>query len=141
MDFGQTDDGDENEQTDNKDPFSPTTKKSLAGGLIGLASADTTGEGHTPKKEEQPKDQEYDDPTRNLNQDKKLTPGEIEEPKEHGWDHRDKGDQGDPTNLHKDGKGNVYQKPKGGNCYGDPIGVNLNDLFFTALPAGGKYLN
>jgi hypothetical protein len=30
----------------------------------------------------------------------------------------------------------VYEKPKGGGGYGEPIGINLNNLFSTP-PAGG----
>lgn len=77
-----------------------------------------------------------EDPDRNPSQDKKLTPGEIEKLKEKGvWDHHDK-DFGSRFDLYKDRKGNVYEKPKGGLGPGDPIGINLNNLFSTP-PAGG----
>jgi hypothetical protein len=65
---------------------------------------------------------------RNPKQDKQLSPGEINKLKENGWDHSDKGKRGGRTDLYKDREGNVYQKPKGGNGPGEPIGVNLNDL-------------
>jgi RHS repeat-associated protein len=65
---------------------------------------------------------------RNPAQDKPLTKGDIEKLQENGWTHRDKGDNGGKTDLYKDKQGNVYQKPKGGNGPGEPIGVNLNDL-------------
>jgi len=80
---------------------------------------------------------------RNPNQDKKLTPGEIEVLEEKfDWNHRQKGDHGGQTDLYKDKQGNVYQKPKGGNGFGEPIGINLNNLPFSspagsAPPAGG----
>ncbi|MBN9299939.1 MAG: hypothetical protein J0I41_23255, partial [Filimonas sp.] len=74
----------------------------------------------------------FEDPDRNPNQDKMLSPGEIELLKEHGWDHRDKGDHGGQTDLYKDKKGNVYQKPKGGKGYGEPLGINLNHLPATS---------
>jgi RHS repeat-associated protein len=68
---------------------------------------------------------------RNPKQDRKLTPGEIELLKKHGWDHRDKGTNGrggSKIDLWKDQAGNVYEKPKDGSGEGEPIGVNLNDL-------------
>ena len=81
---------------------------------------------------------EIDDPTRNPAQDKKLTPDEIEKLKEHGWDHsnKPKGRNAPAIDLYKDRKGNVYEKPQGGNGYGVPIGININNLFSTP-PAGG----
>ena len=70
----------------------------------------------------------YNDPNRNPLQDKKLTPSEIELLKKHGWDHSMKGKNGGQTDLYTDKKGNIYQKPKGGTSYGEPIGMNLNNL-------------
>lgn len=72
-------------------------------------------------------------PDRNPKQDKKQTPGDINKLKEHGWDHGAKGTNGGPTDLWKDKDGNVYQKPKDGTGYGEPIGVNLNDLEKAAV--------
>jgi len=99
-------------------------------------AGDAGGDDGGKKKKGETGGSAIDDPTRNPNQDKKLTPGEIEKLKEHGWDHRDKGDHGGQIDLYKDKKGNVYEKPKGGGGYGEPIGINLNDLF-SAPPAGG----
>jgi len=65
---------------------------------------------------------------RNPSQDKKLTPGEIEKLKEHGWDHSDKGVRGGRRDLYKDRDGNIYEKPKGGVGEGEPIGINIKDL-------------
>jgi RHS repeat-associated protein len=94
--------------------------------LFSSVGSDTTGNNNNNDKKES--EDEFDDPGRNPKQDKMLSPGEIEKLKEHGWDHRDKGDHGGQYDLYKDKKGNVYQKPKGGAGYGDPIGINLNQL-------------
>lgn len=84
----------------------------------------------------------YNDPNRNPNQDKPLTPWEIQQLQKNGWDHRFKGDHGGQTDLYKDKKGNVYQKPKGGVGYGEPIGVNLNNLYLKgAISAMGSMVS
>jgi hypothetical protein len=97
------------------------------------------GEGGGKKKGETG-GSEIDDPNRNPNQDKKLTPGEIDILKKHGWDYSQKPrGSGGQVDLYKDRKGNVYEKPKGGDGYGEPIGINLNNLIpnFSTPPAGG----
>jgi hypothetical protein len=101
-------------------------------------TADGDGGGPGKKKKGETGGGAIDDPTRNPNQDKKLTPGEIEKLKENGWDHsnKPKGRNAPAIDLYKDRKGNVYEKPQGGSGYGEPIGYNLNNLFSTP-PAGG----
>ncbi|PUZ19584.1 toxin 33 [Chitinophaga costaii] len=99
-------------------------------------AGDAGGDDEGKKKKPETGGDATEDPTRNPSQDKKLTPGEIEKLKEKGvWDHHDK-DFGSRFDLYKDRKGNVYEKPKGGLGPGDPIGINLNNLFSTP-PAGG----
>lgn len=99
-------------------------------------AGDAGGDDGGKKKKGETDGGSTEDPNRNPSQDKKLTPGEIEKLKEKGvWDHHDK-DFGSRFDLYKDKKGNVYEKPKGGLGPGDPIGINLNNLFSTP-PAGG----
>jgi RHS repeat-associated protein len=59
-------------------------------------------------------------------QDKKVTDREL---KEAGIDaHGEKrGQKG--TDIYKDREGNLYEKPKGGRGPGDPLGINIKDLF------------
>ncbi|MBS1948774.1 MAG: hypothetical protein JST47_13505, partial [Bacteroidetes bacterium] len=87
-------------------------------------------DGSKKKKSETGGGDTHNDPDRNPNQDKKLTPGEIEKLIKHGWDHsnKPKGRNAPAIDLYKDRKGNVYEKPKGGSGYGEPIGINLNNL-------------
>jgi RHS repeat-associated protein len=66
--------------------------------------------------------------TRSWQQDKLLTPGEIDKLKKNGWDHSDKGKRGGRSDLYKDKDGNIYQKPKGGNGPGEPTGINIKNL-------------
>jgi len=63
---------------------------------------------------------------RNPAQDKILTNKDIKELKSRGHDPHDiKPDPPSRYDLYKDGKGNVYIKPKGGNGPGDPTGIRL----------------
>ncbi|MFD4356101.1 polymorphic toxin type 33 domain-containing protein [Nocardia sp. NPDC058518] len=64
--------------------------------------------------------------TRNPAQDKILTDKDIRELKSRGHDPHDvKPDPPSRYDLYKDGKGNVYIKPKGGKGPGDPTGIRL----------------
>ena len=65
-----------------------------------------------------------------LNEDKKLTPGEIKELKGKGIDPEDlKGGRATgKLDLFKDRKGNIVIKPKDGSGPGEPTGININDL-------------
>ncbi|MFF5032250.1 alcohol dehydrogenase catalytic domain-containing protein [Nocardia salmonicida] len=64
--------------------------------------------------------------TRNPAQDKILTDKDIMELKSRGHDPHDvKPDPPSRYDLYKDGKGNVYIKPKGGKGPGDPTGIRL----------------
>ena len=66
--------------------------------------------------------------SKNWRDHKKLSPGEIKQLERNGWNHREKGRHGGQRDLYKDKEGNVYEKPKGGNGPGEPIGVNLKEL-------------
>ena len=105
--------------------------------VVNNQNGDGGGDREKKKKSETGGDA-IDDPTRNPNQDKKLTPDEIEKLKEHGWDHsnKPKGRNAPAIDLYKDRKGNVYEKPQGGSGYGEPIGININNLF-SSPPVGG----
>jgi len=65
-----------------------------------------------------------------LNEDKKLTPGEIKKLKGKGIDPEAlKGGKGTgKLDLFKDRKGNIKVKPKDGSGPGEPTGININDL-------------
>jgi hypothetical protein len=54
-----------------------------------------------------------------------LSDFEIEQLKEHGWNHHEK-DYGGEVDLYKDKSGNVYEKGKGNVGPGEPIGYNIN---------------
>ena len=111
------------------------------GSSIGHAGVDTSGNGNVNQKKSETEHEELEDPNRNPNQDKKLTPGEIEKLKKNEvWNHRDKGDHGGQFDLYKDRKGNIYQKPKGGDGYGEPIGVNLNNLITQPVVKTGMWV-
>ncbi|MEV6063711.1 polymorphic toxin type 33 domain-containing protein [Nocardia asteroides] len=63
---------------------------------------------------------------RNPAQDKILTDKDIKELKSRGHDPHDiKPEPPSRYDLYKDGKGNVYIKPKGGKGPGDPTGIRL----------------
>lgn len=71
---------------------------------------------------------------RNWRQDRRLSDGEIdalkrgdENPEKLKGDTmgREKVGQFD---LYKDREGNIYVKPRGGQCEGEPTGVNINDF-------------
>jgi hypothetical protein len=96
----------------------------------GLAGCDCPNPPCENEKAEPDSDNKVDEENtdRNPSQDKKLTPGEIEKLKEHGWDHSDKGKSGGKRDLYKDQYGNIYEKPKGGIGDGEPIGININNL-------------
>jgi hypothetical protein len=49
----------------------------------------------------------------------------LEEAGHHPHDEKQGGSR---TDLYKDRKGNVYEKPKGGAGPGEPLGINLNNL-------------
>jgi RHS repeat-associated protein len=120
-------DDDKSQQTD-------ITSQNKNNGNKGGKDGDHDGGGK--KKKGESGGETFEDLTRNPDQDKKLTPGDIDKLKEHGWDHSDKGDHGGQTDLYKDQKGNVYQKPKGGSgVMGEPIGINLNNLFTNTVKA------
>ncbi|MFC4126262.1 polymorphic toxin type 33 domain-containing protein [Nocardia rhizosphaerae] len=64
--------------------------------------------------------------SRNPAQDKILTDKDIKELKSRGHDPHDiKPEPPSRYDLYKDGKGNVYIKPKGGKGPGDPTGIRL----------------
>jgi uncharacterized protein RhaS with RHS repeats len=65
-----------------------------------------------------------------LNEDKKLTPGEIKKLKGAGIDPEQlKGGRSTGRlDLFKDRKGNIIIKPKDGSGPGEPTGININDL-------------
>jgi uncharacterized protein RhaS with RHS repeats len=65
-----------------------------------------------------------------LNEDKKLTPGEINKLKGRGIDPEQlKGGRSTgKIDLFKDRKGNIIIKPKDGSGPGEPTGININDL-------------
>ncbi|MFF0541293.1 polymorphic toxin type 33 domain-containing protein [Nocardia thailandica] len=64
--------------------------------------------------------------TRNPAQDKILSKDDIKELKARGHDPHDiKPEPPSRYDLYKDGKGNVYIKPKGGKGPGDPTGIRL----------------
>jgi RHS repeat-associated protein len=101
---------------------------SLAGGNF-LEGAITAGLVHGLNQMMHEATMNDGDEERNPAQDKKLTPGEIKKLKDYGWNHRDKGDHGGQTDLYRDpSTGEVYQKPKGGRGYGEPIGINWNEV-------------
>jgi hypothetical protein len=82
---------------------------------------------------------EIDDPSKeNAHTDqKKLSKSEVAKLKEKGlWDHSEKGKGGSRWDLYKDKKGNIYQKLKGGSKQGEPIDVNINDVYDFAQVAG-----
>jgi len=89
-----------------------------------------TDSGGDKKKKSEGNGSEFNDPSRIPEQDKKLTPDDIQKIKDKGWDHsqKPKGRNAPGIDLYKDRKGNVYEKPKGGGGYGEPIGINLNTL-------------
>lgn len=70
---------------------------------------------------------------------KPLTKGEIEKLKRNGWSHSDKGKRGGLHDLYKDRKGNIYQKPKGGLGYGEPINENIRNLTIIGAVGTGIY--
>jgi hypothetical protein len=81
------------------------------------------------KAEQEYEDEHHECPLeRNPSQDKPLTSRDINRLKKAGYDpHRIKqGDAG--SDLYKDRKGNVYEKPKGGAGSGEPLGINLKEL-------------
>ena len=62
-------------------------------------------------------------------QDKKLTPQDIEKLKKNGWDHSDKGKGGGKKDLWYDPKsGNIYEKNKQGVGAGESTGFNMRDI-------------
>jgi len=65
-----------------------------------------------------------------LNEDKKLTPGEINKLKGAGIDPEElKGGKATgKLDLFKDRKGNIIIKPKDGSGPGEPTGININKL-------------
>ena len=65
-----------------------------------------------------------------LNEDKKLTPGEIKKLKGKGIDPEalKGGKATGKLDLFKDKKGNIKIKPKDGSGPGEPTGININDL-------------
>jgi hypothetical protein len=67
---------------------------------------------------------------RDWRQDKLLTPNEIDQLKQAGVDiHKIKGKRSaSKKDLYKDGDGNVYVKPKGGQDPGEFTGFNLRTL-------------
>ena len=66
-------------------------------------------------------------PDRNPKKDKKLSDKEAQGMKEQGDDPHELKDYDSKKDLFKDKKGNVYIKPKKGNGFGEPTGINLND--------------
>ena len=70
------------------------------------------------------------DAERNPKQDKKLTPGEIKKLKEAGLDPEAMkgGNRTGRADLYKDSKGNIFEKPRGGDGPGEPTGININEL-------------
>lgn len=69
-------------------------------------------------------------PNRNPRQDKRLNERgqEIDRLKESGNDPHDLKNYDATKDLFKDRKGNVYIKPKSGAGYGEPTGINLNEI-------------
>jgi RHS repeat-associated protein len=69
---------------------------------------------------------------RNPKQDKKLSPQDIKNLEDMGYDHRDKGVNGKgggKKDLYYDPKtGEIYEKPKGNKGPGNPIGFNIRDV-------------
>lgn len=66
---------------------------------------------------------------RNPKQDHKLTKGEIDKLEKAGYDvHGEKGKGSSKYDLYKDDKGNIIQKPKGGQGDGEPLNINIRDL-------------
>jgi len=66
---------------------------------------------------------------RNPAQDKKMTPSLIDLLEKAGWDHSEKGDGAGKRDLWYDPKtGEIYEKNKGGNGEGEPIGWNLKEV-------------
>lgn len=65
----------------------------------------------------------------NPKQDTKLSDGEIKQLKKAGYDiHGEKGKGSSKYDLYKDDKGNIIQKPKGGQGEGEPLDINVRDL-------------
>jgi hypothetical protein len=69
-------------------------------------------------------------PNRNPKQDRKLREGgdEIKKLIDSGEHPHDLKGSDATKNLFKDRKGNIYVKPKNGIGFGEPTGVNINDL-------------
>jgi Bacterial toxin 33 len=65
-----------------------------------------------------------------LNEDKKLTPGEINKLKGKNIDPEalKGGKATGKLDLFKDRKGNIVIKPKDGSGPGEPTGININEL-------------
>ena len=70
------------------------------------------------------------DPDRNPAQDKKITKSDVRKLKNRGVDPEDLkgGKRTGSSDIFKDRKGNLYEKPKSGIGYGEFTGINLNDL-------------
>jgi RHS repeat-associated protein len=65
---------------------------------------------------------------RNPAQDKKLTRREIEDLEDAGFHPHDLKPGGAREDLYRDGRGNIYTKPKGGLGPGEPTGINTREL-------------
>jgi len=68
------------------------------------------------------------DENRNWRQDKPLSDGEIRALERHEIDPHDYKDDA-TQDLYKDRQGNIYVKPKNGQCPGEPTGLNINDYW------------
>ncbi|WP_315863202.1 polymorphic toxin type 33 domain-containing protein [Anthocerotibacter panamensis] len=116
----------------------------LAGGAVGAAIPDPSfgsSCGCSGLRPNQPLPQYYGaDETeqenetgqeRDWRQDKELTKEEIEALKRGGEDiHGLKGKKNAAKrDLYKDKNGNIFVKPKGGQCEGEDTGLNINDYF------------
>ena len=91
-----------------------------------LVPSDLTNDG---AKKGEIKSASTDSEDRVWQQDKRLTPQDIEKLKRNEWDHSDKGKGGGKTDLWYDPKsGKIYQKNKQGVGPGEPTGFNMRDI-------------
>ncbi|WP_329407226.1 polymorphic toxin type 33 domain-containing protein [Nocardia vinacea] len=96
------------------------------GGLLTIAGLGVLITSIDDSAEGEPEWDQTEERTRNPAQDKPLTNRDIRELKARGHDPHDiKPDPPSRYDLYKDGKGNVYYKPKGGAGAGESTGIRL----------------